>query len=197
MKKAIAILLTALLFVALLPGSVFADIKIEKPEEMEYPSFNPLENSGEGFPTNSDPTAGDAESPEMLAQALADAAASIGKTPLTGVYSFVDASAGYNEQEGGASLWDGVVRTKWAGNEMPFINIAQLDGKYAFDGKRLAQAVIAYDDAMVVFVYSECGMEYKGEFLFSLGKAVKVVEEGSDSWGGIIETWDLQVRWKE
>ena len=140
MKKAIAILLTALLFVALLPGSVFADIKIEKPEEMEYPTMNPLENSGEGFPTNSDPTKGDAESPEMLAQALADAAASIGKTPLTGVYSFVDASAGYNEQEGGASLWDGVVRTKWAGNQMPFINIAQLDGKYAFDGIIMATA---------------------------------------------------------
>ena len=72
-----------------------------------------------------------------------------------------------------------------------------LGGKYAFDGKRLAHAVIAYDDAMVVFVYSETGLDYKGEFLFSLGKAVKVVEEGSDSWGGIIETWDLQVRWKE
>ncbi|MBO4651881.1 MAG: hypothetical protein J5649_01020 [Lachnospiraceae bacterium] len=70
-------------------------------------------------------------------------------------------------------------------------------GKYAFDGKRLAQAVIAYDDAMIVFVYSETGLVYKGEFLFSLGKAVSVREEGSDSWGGIVETWDLQVRWKE
>ena len=56
------------------------------------------------------------------------------------MYSFVDASAGYNEQEGGASLWDGVVRTKWAGNEMPFINIAQLDGKYKFDGILMATA---------------------------------------------------------
>ena len=140
MKKAISILLTALLFIALLPGAAFADVKIELPEEMEYPTMNPLENSGEGFPTNSDPNAGDAESPEALAKALSDAAASIGKTALTGVYSFVNASAGYNEQEGGASLWDGVVRTKWAGNTMPFINIAQLDGKYAFDGIIMATA---------------------------------------------------------
>ena len=117
-----------------------AAVKIEKPEEMEYPTFNPLENSGEGFPTNSNPDAGDAESPESLEAALKAAADSIGKTPLTGVYSFVDASAGYNEQEGGASLWDGVVRTKWAGNEMPFINIAQLDGKYKFDGIIMATA---------------------------------------------------------
>ena len=49
MKKAISILLTALLLVALIPSAVFAAdaLKIEKPEEMEYPSFNPLENSGE------------------------------------------------------------------------------------------------------------------------------------------------------
>ena len=47
-----------------------AAVKIEKPEEMEYPTFNPLENSGEGFPTNSNPDAGDAESPESLEAAL-------------------------------------------------------------------------------------------------------------------------------
>lgn len=141
MKKAISILLTALLFVALLPSAVLADaIVVEKPEEMEYPTFNPLENSGEGFPTNSDPTAGDAESIEAQEAALKAAADSIGKTALTGIYSFVDGSAGYNEQEGAASLWDNLVRTKWAGNEMPFINIAQLDGKYKIDGIIMATA---------------------------------------------------------
>ena len=141
MKKFLAFALTALLLAALIPNAVFADaLKIEKPEEMEYPTFNPLENSGEGFPTNSDPTKTEPESPEVEAAALKSAAESIGKNALTGVYSFVDASAGYNEQEGGASLWDGAVRTKWAGNEMPFINIAQLDGKYKFDGIIMATA---------------------------------------------------------
>ncbi|MBR7020901.1 MAG: hypothetical protein IKI15_07585 [Lachnospiraceae bacterium] len=70
-----------------------------------------------------------------------------------------------------------------------------MGGSYAFDGKRLAQAVIAYDDSMIVFVYSETGLDYKGEFRFSLGKAVSVTE-GSDSWGGIVETWDLQCQWR-
>jgi len=141
MKKFLAFALTALLLAALIPNAVFADaLKIEKPEEMEYPTFNPLENSGEGFPTNSDPTKTEPESADAEAAALKAAADSIGKTALTGIYSFVDASAGYNEQEGGASLWDGKVNTKWAGNEMPFINIAQLDGKYAFDGILMATA---------------------------------------------------------
>ena len=63
MKKFLAFALTALLLAALIPNAVFADaLKIEKPEEMEYPTFNPLENSGEGFPTNSDPTKTEPES---------------------------------------------------------------------------------------------------------------------------------------
>ena len=141
MKKFLSVALTALLLVALIPSAAFAtELVIELPEEMDYPTFNPMENSGEGFPTNSDPSATDASSIEDQEAALKAAADSIGKTALTGIYSFVNATPGYNEQEGGASLWDNLVRTKWAGSEMPFVNVAQLDGKYKIDGIIMATA---------------------------------------------------------
>ena len=73
-----------------------------------------------------------------------------------------------------------------------------MGGKYAFDGKRLAQAVIVYDDVMMVYVYSASGMDYRAEYRFSIGEAARVTEQGSESYygGGYVEPWDLQCRWK-
>ena len=72
-----------------------------------------------------------------------------------------------------------------------------MGGRYAFDGKRLAQAVIVYNDAMMVYVYSATGMDYRAEYRFSIADATVVSEDGSGSGGGYVETWDLQCRWKD
>ena len=141
MKKALSILLTALLLVALIPTAVLADpVKTAIPDEMDYPTWDPVENSGEGFPTNSDPTATDSEGDEAEAAAIAAAAASAGLTPLEGIYIFVDGIEGWNQQEGGGGMIDGKVRTKFGTGNLPYAVIYQLDGKYHIDGVLLATA---------------------------------------------------------
>ena len=122
MKKILALALTALLAAVLIPNAVMADgITIEVPEEMELPSWNVLDDPGEGYAT------------------VEEAAAAIGKTALTGIYTYVNGGEGYGG-EGSENLWDNKTGSKYCTGTFPTVSIAQLDGTYKVDGIILATA---------------------------------------------------------
>ena len=70
------------------------------------------------------------------------------------------------------------------------------DAEYAFDGKRLAQVVKLYNDFLQIYVYTENGMEYKGEYKFSISEAATVKVDGTYIGGGTVESWGLECRFK-
>ena len=122
MKKILALALTALLVAVLIPNAVMADgITIEVPEEMELPTWNVLDDPGEGYAT------------------VEEAAAAIGKTALTGIYTYVNGGEGYGG-EGSENLWDNKTGSKYCTGTFPTVSIAQLDGTYKVDGIILATA---------------------------------------------------------
>jgi len=88
----------------------------------EYPSVDPIANSGAGYAT------------------LEEAAAAIGKTAITG-YTFVSGT-GSHANEGPENLWDNDTATKFCApsDQFPTISIAALDGEYAIDGIIMATA---------------------------------------------------------
>ncbi len=88
--------------------------------EQKYPNMKPLADPGDGFTD------------------LEEAAASIGRTPITG-YTFL-AGTGGNGGEGPENLWDNLTSTKFCTSEFPVISVAALDGEYAIDGIILATA---------------------------------------------------------
>ena len=69
---------------------------------------------------------------------LEEAAASLGKTPITG-YTFISGTNG-NGNEGPEMLWDNDTATKFCTSEFPTITIAAADGEYAIDGIIMATA---------------------------------------------------------
>ena len=86
----------------------------------EYPAVDVLANSGAGYAT------------------LEEAAAAIGKTPITG-YTFISGTTG-NGNEGPEMLWDNDTATKFCTSEFPTTTIAAADGEYTIDGIIMATA---------------------------------------------------------
>ena len=93
------------------------------------------------------PTAAAAETPaaeEAPASAVsgfkkvADAAAAVGMTPITG-YEWEDGTNGFGN-EGPENLWDGDTATKFCTNEFPAESVASLDATYKVTGFTMATA---------------------------------------------------------
>ncbi len=87
---------------------------------LDYPSMDNLANSGAGYAT------------------LEEAAASIGKTAVTGA-TFVTGSNGYGN-EGPENLWDNDTATKFCTNEFPTQSIAMYANPITVDGIIMATA---------------------------------------------------------
>ncbi len=69
---------------------------------------------------------------------VADAAAAVGMTPITG-YEWEDGTNGFGG-EGPENLWDGDTATKFCTNEFPAESVASLDGTYKVTGFTMATA---------------------------------------------------------
>ncbi len=81
------------------------------------------------------------EEPEPVSKGFAsldEAAASIGRTPVT-AYEFVEGSNGFGG-EGPENLWDNSAETKFCTNETPIHSVVKLDGMYSVDGVIMATA---------------------------------------------------------
>ena len=128
MKKALSIILSALLAVSALTVTAFADEANIDYLEAEQGNTEFLDDPGDGFDASEDQQA-----------ALEAAAASIGKTALPGIYTFVGGTDGFSG-EGPENLWDNSVTTKYCTGTFPTISAAQLDGKYKIDGIIMATA---------------------------------------------------------
>ena len=128
MKKALSIILSALLAVSALTVTAFATEANTEYLEAEQGNTEFLDDPGEGFDASEDQQA-----------ALEAAAASIGKTALPGIYTFVAGTDGFSG-EGPENLWDNSVTTKYCTGTFPTISCAQLDGKYKIDGIIMATA---------------------------------------------------------
>ena len=87
---------------------------------LDYPSMDAMANSGAGYAT------------------LEEAAASIGKTAVTGT-TFVTGSNGYNN-EGSENLWDNDTATKFCTNEFPTQSLAMYANPITVDGIIMATA---------------------------------------------------------
>ena len=87
---------------------------------LDYPSMDAMANSGAGYAT------------------LEEAAASIGKTAVTGA-TFVTGSNGYNN-EGSENLWDNDTATKFCTNEFPTQSLAMYANPITVDGIIMATA---------------------------------------------------------
>ncbi len=90
------------------------------PESLEYPSADPIANSGAGY------------------ESLEEAAASIGKTPITDV-TYVDGSSG-NGGEGAENLWDNNTATKFCTADFPTQSMAVYANPITVDGIIMATA---------------------------------------------------------
>ena len=128
MKKALSIFLTALLALSVLSLTVSAAEPNLEYLECEAGNTEPLERTADGF-----------DGSEDAAAALADAGNAIGKTPLTGIYTFLGGTESFGG-EGPENLWDNSVTTKFCTGTFPTISAAALDGKYKIDGLILATA---------------------------------------------------------
>ena len=87
---------------------------------LDYPSMDAMANSGAGYAT------------------LEEAAASIGKTAVTGA-TFVTGSNGYGN-EGSENLWDNDTATKFCTNEFPTQSLAMFANPITVDGIIMATA---------------------------------------------------------
>ena len=87
---------------------------------LDYPSMDAMANSGAGYAT------------------LEEAAASIGKTAVTGA-TFVTGSNGYNN-EGSENLWDNDTATKFCTNEFPTQSLAMYANPITVNGIIMATA---------------------------------------------------------
>ena len=105
-------------------GSAAETTAAEVPEMeapvLDYPSMDVMANSGAGYAT------------------LEEAAASIGKTAVTGT-TFVTGSNG-NNNEGSENLWDNDTATKFCTNEFPTQSIAMYANPITVDGIIMATA---------------------------------------------------------
>ena len=128
MKKALSIFLTALLALSVLSLTVSAAEPNLEYLECEAGNTEPLERTADGF-----------DGSEDAAAALADAGNAIGKTPLTGIYTFLGGTESFGG-EGPENLWDNSLTTKFCTGTFPTISAAALDGKYKIDGLILATA---------------------------------------------------------
>ena len=87
---------------------------------LDYPSMDVIANSGAGYAT------------------LDEAAASIGKTAVTGA-TFVAGSNGFNN-EGPENLWDNDTATKFCSGEFPTLSLAMYANPITVDGIIMATA---------------------------------------------------------
>lgn len=87
---------------------------------LDYPSMDVIANSGAGYAT------------------LEEAAASIGKTPITDA-AFVAGSNGFNN-EGPENLWDNDTATKFCSGEFPTLSLAIYANPITVDGIIMATA---------------------------------------------------------
>ena len=87
---------------------------------LDYPSMDAMANSGAGYAT------------------LEEAAASIGKTPITDA-AFVAGSNGFNN-EGPENLWDNDTATKFCSGEFPTLSLAIYANPITVDGIIMATA---------------------------------------------------------